>query len=128
MIRSGRSHLITLFAMLALSAALSGCLTTIDDSCEAIARAQCASCFSCAESIEDAPDKLCELPASAAESRAKCEAALEKQCASQANAVQDPYKDLERCEDALDADTCADLAERSALGQPDAPSACLRFL
>ena len=129
MINIGRRGLLSIFAMLLFGFGATGCLTTIDEHCEEVARAHCANCFACADSLDDVSvAKLCDLPGEAAQSRGACESALEKQCGSQANAVQDPYKDLERCQDALDDATCTDLVERFALGQADAPQACLRFL
>lgn len=107
----------------------SGCLTTIDGGCEEIAASHCALCFSCGEQVEGLGGAaLCNLPPSAASSRGACESALRAQCADQANAIQDPFDDLEACQDALDKDRCAAMVERYALDQPDPPLLCRRFI
>lgn len=119
-------HALLLLALLSLG---SGCLTTIDGGCEEIAALHCGQCFSCGERVDGLGGaRLCNLPPSAAASRSACESALRAQCADQANAIQDPFDDLEACKTALDNDHCTALVDRYALEQPDPPLICRRFI
>ncbi len=107
----------------------SGCLTTIDDACSTAATDHCTNCFSCAGEVDGVSGaQLCDLTDGEAASTSECEDVLTERCKRQARVLQDPFDELEECEDAVNTDTCDDLVEREVLDQPAAPAGCGRFL
>lgn len=107
----------------------SGCLTTIEDACSTAATDHCTNCFSCAGEVDGVSGaELCDLAEGEATSTSECEAVLIDRCERQARVLQDPFDELEECEDAVTSDTCDDLVEREALDQRAAPAGCGRFL
>jgi hypothetical protein len=113
----------------AASLATSACLTTIDEACSTIADDHCASCYACAAEVDGVSGaELCDVPASAGASLANCKDHLAGLCEQEARTMQDPFGDLETCEQAVGEETCDELVEREALDQASPPPACLPFL
>jgi hypothetical protein len=107
----------------------SACLTTIDDACATIAEEHCASCYSCGAEVDGVSGaELCDVPESAGTSRAECDEYLTALCEREARTMQDPFDDLENCETDVGEETCDELVEREALGQPSPPQSCTQFL
>ncbi len=124
-----RLRYVTSSLLAATTLLLSGCLTSIDDSCSSISETHCANCYSCADEVDGVSGaELCDIPASQGDSRAACETYLGDLCESEARTQQDPFGELDQCEAALDDETCDGLVEREALDRRSAPQQCQRFL
>lgn len=118
------------FVLVAALAGASGCLTTIEDGCQSAAETHCASCFECADEVDDdiRGDDLCGLPDGEGEDLEACESFLADRCQTEAATREDPYDALEECETAVEEETCGDLVDREAQDQPAAPAECGRYL
>lgn len=128
MVHSRLCHLALLFVAAACFLA-SGCLTTIDGSCTAIAETHCANCFECAADVEGVSGaQLCNIPANQDDTQSACETIVNDRCGAQARSVQDPFDNLDECDTATGEETCSDLVTRSALEQPGAPRVCQQFI
>jgi hypothetical protein len=115
--------------LVAATVMLSGCLTSIDDSCSTIAENHCANCYSCAATVDGVTGaELCDVPSADGASENGCVDFLTDLCEREARTMQDPFGDLDQCEAALDDETCDGLVEREALDRPSAPERCERFL
>jgi hypothetical protein len=120
---------VALIFLSAASLATSACLTTIDEACSTIAEEHCASCYSCGAEVDGVNGaELCDVPTSAGTSQASCEEHLAALCERESRTMEDPFDDLESCEQAVGDESCNELVEREALGQPSAPSSCRSFL
>ena len=118
----------TIAALIAVAFCLgaAGCnmSTSVEDSCASITERHCQVCADCAED-EATRASLCDVPEASA---AECESFLQTQCERQARILQDPFDELDTCEQALEDETCGELIERDALDRPAPPPACERFL
>lgn len=114
----------------ALCVLQSGCLTTVEDACEAVAENHCANCFTCADQVDDGVTgrELCDVPESQGDEPADCEAFLIDRCETEAYTRENPYQALDDCEVAVGEETCSELVDRDSQGQPAAPEECRRFL
>ena len=95
---------------------------SIANMCDDISVRQCAACYAC--EIDGAT--ACDLPEGT--DVGTCEAEMSARCAGQAATLERPKRELNECDDSLDALSCETLVRAAAQNSPHTTDACVYFL